>query len=60
MARSPLDPFEFPTVFRIFLICRTSRVTIMNMRMMLSEREIEKYEMPMLMEVITLSLTPDS
>ena len=60
MAWSPLDPPEVPTVFRIFLICRTSRVTIMNMRMTLSEREIEKYEIPMLIEVITLSLAPDS
>ena len=34
-----------PMAVRTFLVCRTSRMTIIMVRMMLSEREIEKYGM---------------
>ena len=36
---------------RTFLLCRTSRVTIMSVRRILSESEIEKYGRPKLMAV---------
>lgn len=32
-----------PTAFRMFLLCRTSRVTIMSVSKILSEREMVKY-----------------
>ena len=35
-----------PMTFRMSLLCRMSRTTIMIVRRMLSERESEKYEIP--------------
>ena len=41
---SPSELSETPMALRRFLRCRISRVTIMSVRMMLSERETKKYE----------------
>ena len=41
---SPIAPPEAPMTFRTFLRCMMSRVTIMSVRRMLRERQIEKYE----------------
>ena len=38
---NPLIPAEDPVAMRTFLPCRMSRMTIMRVRRMLSEREIE-------------------
>lgn len=43
---NPLAMNEVPMVFRMLMICRVSRVTIMNVRRMLSGTEIEKYGRP--------------
>lgn len=56
---SPLAPSEAPIAFRTFLMCMMSRATIMSVRMMLSEREIEKYEVSKLADRAVLSLVPD-
>ena len=45
---NPPAPPEAPIAFRMFLLCRMRRVTIMRLRRILSEREIEKYEVPKL------------
>ena len=46
---NPLAPAGAPMAFRMFLLCRMSRDTIMSVRRMLSESEIEKYGTPKLM-----------
>ena len=38
---NPLELSEAPMALRTFLLCRMSRVTIMSVRVMLSESEIE-------------------
>ena len=46
---SPVSPLGAPMAVRISLLCRTSRATIMRVRRMLSEIEIEKYGRPKFM-----------
>jgi hypothetical protein len=43
-AGSPLDFTEASKTFRMLLLCRTSRVTIMRVRRTLRGSEIEYYE----------------
>ena len=38
-----LVPVEYPKAARMFLSCRTSRMTIMRVRRTLSETETERY-----------------
>ena len=45
---TPPAPPRAPRAFRMFRLCMMSRVTIMRVRMMLREIEIEKYGMPVL------------
>ena len=46
---NPVAPEGASMAVRIFLLCKTSRITIMSVRRMLSEREMEKYGRPKLM-----------
>ena len=48
----PLIPGGAPTAMRMFLLCRTSRVTIMSVRRMLRATEIEKYGRPNLKAIV--------
>ena len=55
-----LDPSEAPIAFRKLLLCRMSRITIMSVRRMLSEREIDMYEMLKLPQVVVSASGPDA
>ena len=57
---SPPDPSEALVAFRIFLICTMRRMIIMCVRRMLSERQIERYEVSRLTEVMVENLVPES
>ena len=45
---NPVTPVEVPIAFRMFLLCRMSRPTIIRVRRILREIEIEKYGTPKL------------
>ena len=49
---NPVIPAGAPMAVRTFLLCRTSRETIMTVRRTLSPTEIEKYGMPKLMAML--------
>ena len=48
---SPATPAGAPMAVRMFLLCRTRRVTIIRVRRTLSETEIEKYGRPKLIAI---------
>ena len=56
---SPLDLSGAPVAFRTFLMCRMSRITIMSVRRMLNEREIEREEVSKLTEMAVPYPVPD-
>ena len=43
---NPVNPEGASVTVRMFLMCKTRRITIMSVRRMLSETEMEKYERP--------------
>lgn len=49
---NPSDVTRGPEVFRRFLRRRMSRTTIISVRRMLSERELVKYGMPRLTDLV--------